>query len=178
MNADIELKKQMSTQNFKEQFFSQIYEENIEKIYRFVLFKTNSETLSQDLTAETFSKLWGQISKGVEIKNPSGFLYRVVRNLLIDHYRCKEKGAISLDDMNFVIDSKKGVEEAVSEKDDLSKVKVALASLKDPYRQIISLYYIEQESMSEVAKSVQKSEGATRVLLHRGMKKLKKHLEA
>ncbi|MDD4661868.1 MAG: RNA polymerase sigma factor [Candidatus Pacebacteria bacterium] len=168
----------MNTQNFKEQFFSQIYEENIEKIYRFALFKTNSETLSQDLTAETFSKLWAQICKGVEIKNPSGFLYKILRNLLIDHYRCKEKGAISLDDMNFVIDSKKGVEDTISENDDLDKVKVALASLKDPYRQIISLYYIEQESMSEVAKSVGKSEGTTRVMLHRGMKKLKRHLEA
>jgi len=168
----------MDKQNFKEQFFSQIYEENIEKIYRFILFKTNSEPLAQDLTAETFSRLWAQSSKGIEIKNPSGFLYKTIRNLLVDHYRFRERGAISLDDMDFMKDENQEVEEAAIKNDDLNKVKVALTSLNDSYRQAISLYYIEQESISDVAKSLGKSEGATRVLLHRGIKKLKRHLEA
>ncbi|HOI59921.1 MAG TPA: RNA polymerase sigma factor [Candidatus Pacearchaeota archaeon] len=168
----------MDIQNFKEQFFSQIYEQNIEKIYRFILFKTDSEPLAQDLTAEAFSRLWSQIFKDVEIKNPSGFLYKTVRNLLVDHYRYKERGAISLDDMNFMKDDSQEIEEQVSKNDDFTKVKAALTSLNDSYRQAISLYYIEQESISDVAKSLGKSEGATRVLLHRGMKKLKKHLEA
>ncbi|MGI6341139.1 MAG: RNA polymerase sigma factor [Minisyncoccales bacterium] len=168
----------MDTQNFKEQFFSQIYEQNIEKIYRFVFFKTNSEPLAQDLTAETFSRLWAQISKGVEIKNPSGFLYKTVRNLLVDYYRSKKKKPINLDEMDFVEDEGLNIEDAIYKNDELNKVKVALTSLNDSYRQVISLYYIEQESISDVAKSLGKSEGATRVLLHRGLKKLKKHLES
>jgi RNA polymerase sigma-70 factor (ECF subfamily) len=168
----------MDKQNFKEQFFSQIYDQNIEKIYRFILFKTNSEPLAQDLTAETFSRLWAQISSGKEIKNPLGFLYKITKNLIIDHYRYKERGAISLDEMDFLEGEEQGIEEAVSQKDDMRKVKAALTSLHDTYRQAISLYYIEQESISDVAKSLGKSEGATRVLLHRGLKKLKKHLDA
>jgi len=168
----------MDTQNFKEQFFSQIYEQNIEKIYRFVFFKTNSEPLAQDLTAEGFSRLWAQISKGVEIKNPSGFLYKTVRNLLVDYYRSKKKKPINLDEMDFVEDEGLNIEDAIYKNDELNKVKVALTSLNDSYRQVISLYYIEQESISDVAKSLGKSEAATRVLLHRGIKKLKKHLES
>ena len=168
----------MDTQNFKEQFFSQIYEQNIEKIYRFVFFKTNSEPLAQDLTAETFIRLWAQISKGVEIKNPSGFLYKTVRNLLVDYYRSKKKKPINLDEMDFVEDEGLNIEDAIYKNDELNKVKVALTSLNDSYRQVISLYYIEQESISDVAKSLGKSEAATRVLLHRGIKKLKKHLES
>jgi RNA polymerase sigma-70 factor (ECF subfamily) len=70
------------------------------------------------------------------------------------------------------------IEDDIYKKDDLNQVKVGLASLNDNYRQVISLYYIEQESISDIAKSLGKSEGATRVLLHRGMKKLKKHLES
>ncbi|MDD3048192.1 MAG: RNA polymerase sigma factor, partial [Candidatus Pacebacteria bacterium] len=77
----------MTSQNFKEQFFSQIYEQNIEKIYRFAFFKTSSELVAQDIASEAFSRLWVQIKKGVEIKNPQAFLYKVTRNLLIDYYR-------------------------------------------------------------------------------------------
>jgi len=168
----------MDIQKFKEQFFSQIYEQNIEKIYRFILFKTGSEPLAQDITAETFSRLWAQISRGIEIKNPSGFLYKTVRNLLVDHYRGKGKAAISLDEMDFLEEQTEGVEEMVVKSDDLRHVKAALTCLNDQYRQAISLYYIEQEPLSDVAKSLGKSEGATRTMLHRGMKKLKKYLES
>ena len=168
----------MDIQKFKEQFFSQIYEQNIEKIYRFILFKTGSEPLAQDITAETFSRLWAQISRGIEIKNPSGFLYKTVRNLLVDHYRGKGKAAISLDEMDFLEEQTEGVEEMAVKSDDLRHVKAALTCLNDQYRQAISLYYIEQEPLSDVAKSLGKSEGATRTMLHRGMKKLKKYLES
>ena len=80
--------------------------------------------------------------------------------------------------MDFVEDEGLNIEDAIYKNDELNKVKVALTSLNDSYRQVISLYYIEQESISDVAKSLGKSEGATRVLLHRGIKKLKKHLES
>lgn len=168
----------MEKQRFKEQFFSQIYDQYIEKIYRFALFKTNSEVLSQDLTAETFSRLWAQIVNDKDIKNPSAFLYTVVKNLITDHYRTKERGAISLEEHNFDFEDKgKHLEEEMEIKDDVIKVKAALTSLDDNYRQVLSMYYIEQESIKDVAKSLKKSEGATRVMLHRGLKKLKKHLE-
>ncbi len=168
----------MTSQNFKEQFFSQIYEQNIEKIYRFAFFKTSSELVAQDIASEAFSRLWVQIKKGVEIKNPQAFLYKVTRNLLIDYYRKRKINIVSLDELTFMEDKELDIEDDIYKKDDLNQVKVGLASLNDNYRQVISLYYIEQESISDIAKSLGKSEGATRVLLHRGMKKLKKHLES
>lgn len=167
----------MDKQNFKEQFFSQIYKQNIEKIYRFALFKTSSEVIAQDIASETFSRLWQQILKGVEIKNPSGFLFKVTQNLLIDHYRKTNKAPLSLDDLDYIEDQA-NIENSILKKDELSTISIALASLNNTYRQVVSLYYIEQESISDIAKSLNKSEGATRVLLHRGMKKLKKHLES
>ncbi len=167
----------MDKQNFKEQFFSQIYKQNIEKIYRFALFKTSSEVIAQDIASETFSRLWQQILKGVEIKNPSGFLFKVTQNLLIDHYRKTNKTPLSLDDLDYIEDQA-NIENSILKKDELSTISIALASLNNTYRQVVSLYYIEQESISDIAKSLNKSEGATRVLLHRGMKKLKKHLES
>lgn len=50
--------------------------------------------------------------------------------------------------------------------------------LNDDYRVALSMYYIEQEPVSEVAKALGKSNGAARVIIHRAMRELKKFMEA
>ena len=56
--------------NKKEQF-SQIYDQYIEKIYRFVYIKVNSEETAQDITSKVFLKGWEAFEKSentIEIK--------------------------------------------------------------------------------------------------------------
>lgn len=169
----------MQSQQFKEQFFSQIYDEHIDKIYRFVFFKVSNEALAQDITSETFTRLWKEISLDKEIKNPLAFLYRVSKNLVIDYYRVKDQNPTNLDILDNVIpDKKQDIEKEAVQNDDMREVKIALAKLSDDYRIAVSMYYIEQEPVSEVAKALNKSQGATRVTIHRGMNQLKKFLEA
>jgi len=115
----------------------------------------------------------------IEIKNPSGFLFKTARNILVDHYRAKEKNPANLDNMSFMIkDEKQNIEQKIIMNEEMKKIQSALAQLKDDYRQAVFMYYIEQEPISEVAKSLGKSSNNARVIIHRGMKQLKKILEA
>jgi len=169
----------MQSTQFKEQFFSQIYDEHVDKVYRFVFFKVSNEALAQDITSETFTRLWKEISSDKEIKNPSGFLFRVAKNLVIDHYRVKDQNPANLDNLdNIIIDQKEDVLKAIVQNDEMKAVKVALDQLSEDARLAVSLYYIEQEPVSEVAKALNRSQGATRVMIHRGMKQLREILEA
>ena len=168
----------MQSQEFKEQFFSQIYDEHIDKVYRFVFFKVSNETLAQDITSETFTRLWKEIVSDKEVRNPSGFLFRVAKNMVIDHYRVKGQNPIILDNLDTVLDSNQDIEKKAAEKDDMRIVTAALGKLNDDSRLAVSMYYIEQEPISEVAKALNRSQGATRVLIHRGMKQLREILEA
>jgi RNA polymerase sigma-70 factor (ECF subfamily) len=83
--------------------FSKIYDQYIDKIYRFIFLKVNSPEISQDLTSETFLRTW-EVFKNKEIKNIQAFLYKIAKNLVINYYREKEKiqflstEKISLDD--------------------------------------------------------------------------------
>ncbi len=75
--------------------FSAIYDKYINKIYRFVFIKVNSQEIAEDLTSETFLRGWEAYKKASnphrqKIDNPSAFLYQIARNLVIDQYR--EKG--------------------------------------------------------------------------------------
>ncbi len=169
----------MQPKEFKEQFFSQIYDEYLDRVYRFVYFKVNSEEIAQDITSEIFARLWKQISMDTDIRNPSGFLFKTARNMLVDHYRGKERSPANLDTVAFMIkDDNQDIEKKVLMDEDMKKVRLAMSQLKDEYRQAVFLYYVEQEPISEVAKVLGKSANNTRVTIHRGMKQLKKILEA
>ena len=168
----------MQPNNFKEQFFSQIYDEHVDKIYRFVFFKVNNEALAQDITSETFTRLWKEISQDKEVKNPHGFLFKVARNLTFDYYRTKDHNPINVDNLDTVLDNNQDIVKESVLNDDMRVVLSAMDQLNDDYRVALSMYYIEQEPVSEVAKALGKSSGAARVTIHRAMRQLKKFMEA
>ncbi|MFZ3057957.1 MAG: RNA polymerase sigma factor [Minisyncoccales bacterium] len=168
----------MQSSEFKEQFFSQIYDEHVDKVYRFVFFKVSNEALAQDITSETFTRLWKEISFDKEVKSPSGFLFRVAKNLIIDHYRTKDQNPVILDNPENILDKSQDIAGQAVQNDDMRAVTAALGQLGEDYRAAVSMYYIEQEPISEVAKALKRSPGATRVMIHRGMKQLRDILEA
>jgi len=168
----------MQSTEFKEQFFSQIYDEHVDKVYRFVFFKVSNEALAQDITSETFTRLWKEISFDKEVKSPSGFLFRVAKNLIIDHYRIKDQNPVILDNPENILDKSQDIAGQAVQNDDMRAVTAALGQLSEDYRTAVSMYYIEQEPVSEVAKALNRSAGATRVMIHRGMKQLREILEA
>lgn len=169
----------MQSQQFKEQFFSQIYDEHVDKVYRFVFFKVSNEALAQDITSETFTRLWKEISFDKEVKSPSGFLFRVAKNMIIDHYRTKDQNPTNLDNLdNIIVDQKEDILKTIVQNDEMRTITVALGQLNEDVRLAVSMYYIEQQPYSEVAKALSRSQGATRVLVSRGMKQLREILEA
>jgi len=166
----------MQSHEFKEQFFSQLYDEYIDRVYRFVLFKVSNESMAQDITSETFTRLWKEISLDREVKNPSGFLFTIARNLVIDHYRGKDQNPVILDNLDIIQDTNQDIAKMAVQNDDMRIIVKALEQLKDEYRIAVSLYYIEQEPISDVAKALGKSQSTARVIIHRGMKQLKEIL--
>jgi len=169
----------MQSQEYKEQFFSQIYDEHVNKVYRFVYFKVGTDDIAKDITSETFTKLWKQIYLDNEIKNPSGFLFKTAKNIIVDHYRNKDKNPANLDNMAYMVkDETQDIEKKAMINDDMRIIQNAMSQLNDEYRQAVFLYYVEGEPISEVAKSLNKSPNNTRVIIHRGIKQLKKILEA
>jgi RNA polymerase sigma-70 factor (ECF subfamily) len=113
------------------------------------------------------------------VKSPSGFLFRVAKNMIIDHYRVKDQNPTNLDNLdNILVDQKEDVLSTIVQNDDMRAVKAALDQLNEDSRLAVSLYYIEQLPYSDVAKALNRSQGATRVLVSRGMKQLREILES
>lgn len=159
--------------------FSQIYDRYVEKIYRYVFLRVNSREAAEDLTSETFLRGYEAFKKtGKKIENPQAFLYKTARNLVVDHYRGKGRAQlVSIEDSNLQFaDNKINLEKDAIVASDLDQVRKAMAGLNEDYQNAIIWRYLEDLPIKEVAHLLDRSEEATRVLLHRAMNELKTRL--
>jgi len=156
--------------------FSKIYDQYIEKIYRFIFLKVNSKEIAEDLTSETFLKCW-EAFKEKEIENPQAFLYQIARNLIVDHYRQKEKFQTVPIENNPISDPRQNLQETSNLNLEMEKVRTALSKLKDEYQDVLIWYYLEGIPVRKIAKMLDKTESATRVLIHRALNSLREELK-
>lgn len=157
--------------------FSRTYDEYIEKIYRFVYLKVNTQEVAEDITSKVFLKGWEAFQKGPEIKNMGAFLYQIARNSIIDHYRQGARATlVSTDAVPETIDHRTNVHDRVVLGSEMAEVKAALANIKKEYQDVIILHYLEDMPMVEIAQIMEKPAGTIRVMAHRGLQALKDQL--
>jgi len=158
--------------------FSKIYDNCIEKIYRFIYFKVNSEEIAQDLCSETFLKGWEVFKVNHHnIENPQAFLYKIARNLVTDYYRVKGRTRFISVEKTSIVDPGQSLEEMALLNSDIDNIRKVLTDLKEDYQNVIIWHYLDDLSISEIAKMMEKSEPATRVTLHRALKSLKNKIK-
>ena len=156
--------------------FSSIYDKYVDKIYRFIFIKVSSQEIAEDLCSETFLRGWQVFKEREDIENPPAFLYQIARNLIIDHYREKGKAKIVSAEYTPIVDPREDLEEKANLSSDLEEVRRSLANLKGDYQDVIIYRYLDELSVPEIAKILEKSEGTVRVTLHRALKALKNEL--
>jgi len=154
--------------------FSQIYDQYIDKIYRFVYLKVSSPEIAEDITSKVFIKGWEAFNGiGEHIKNPGAFLYQIARNAVVDHYR--ERGrtnSVSVDASPEIADPGESAQNKAILSADVSIVKKAIQKLKKEHQDVIIWHYLEDMPIADIAKLVDKPAGTVRVMLHRGLKDL------
>ena len=170
---------QLSQMDETNKKFGKIYDRYVEKIYRYVFLRVNSREAAEDLTSETFLRGFEAYkTAGKSIENPQAFLYKIARNLVVDHYRSKGKAhLVSIEDSNLQFaDTKTDLEKDAMIASDLEQVRKAMTGLSEDYQNAIIWRYLEDLPVKEVAHLLDRSEEATRVLIHRAMNELKTKL--
>jgi len=154
--------------------YGQLYDHYVAPIYRFVLVKVTDKEEAQDLTHEVFLSAWQNLKNYKHQGFPfSSWLYQIARNKVIDHYRTKKDHS----DIYEIDESFVKVAAAVDTNLDIrlvmEQVKTALHQLSDEQQDVIMMKFIEDLSNEEIAKAMNKSEGAIRLLQHRAVNNLK-----
>ena len=147
-------------------------------IHSFIYFKVPSVEQAEDLTSETFLKAWQYLKENRQVQSIQALLYSIARTTVIDHYRkvqAEQGGDQPLEDGrgNIMTDigSDKLLHDIVTVHD-ADQVIAKLKGLKDEYREVIVLKYLDELSSNEIAGVLGKSATNVRVLLHRAMRAL------
>lgn len=163
--------------------FIKVYDDYVEDVYRFVYFKVGREEEARDLTSMIFLKAWNYIQANSlsDSRTLRALVYKVARTSIIDYYReSGNKLEVSLDDENNpidVIDDKQDLAANMDQASDMELIRKQLPLLKEEYREVIVLRFVNDLSLEEIAAVTGKSRGNIRVILHRALAALKEMVE-
>lgn len=163
--------------------FVKAYDESVNDIYRFVYFKVGNKEEANDITSMVFLKTWNHIQNNSleDSKTLRALLYKIARTTIIDHYReTGNKISVSLDDEENkidVVDEAEDPQERIDQAANLELIKSKLPLLKEEYREVIIMKFINDLTLEEIADVTGKKKGNLRVLLHRALGALKELVE-
>ena len=157
----------------------EFHDKHSDDIFRFCMVKTKDRDLSLDITQETFMKFWEYLVRDTDIDNHRALLYRIANNLVIDRYR-KKKDYLVEDYSAGPLEQelRNDPRERMENKLDGAHAITLLHELPDIMREIITLKFIDDLSISEIATVVDRDSKTVSVYLHRGLKKLQEIIES
>lgn len=159
--------------------YAKLYDEYVSRLYRFIFLKVSDKREAEDLTSELFLRTWQYLTsdKKRTIESVSGLLYKIARNLIIDHYRERASAqtcAVELADK--VPDNSENDRDRIHAAVDVHRVTDTMKKMKREYQEVILLRHVEELSLKEIAIVMEKGQTNVRVTLHRAMKVLKRML--
>ena len=162
----------------KQKQYTRIYDEHVERIYRFICLKVGSVEIAEDITSQVFVKCWKRFKEGLKIDNESAYLFKVARTEVADHYRKSSKyKIISTSAVQEIPSQAKSPEEEEEIKWQINKAQGLLAKLKEEYQDILILRYVDGYDIGEIALMLNKTEANVRVIAHRALKALRELME-
>jgi RNA polymerase sigma-70 factor (ECF subfamily) len=156
----------------KQEALAEIYESYFLRVYRFVYYRVSHRETAEDLTEDTFIKAFAGIKNLQSSAAFEGWLFQIARNLVIDYYR-KKKQLVPLDAVENTLEYDTNVVEIINLQIEQSILIKLLKELNDEQQSVIKMKFLEELDNSTIAKILNKTEGAIRVIQHRAIGKLK-----
>lgn len=162
--------------------FGELYDEFYPRIMNYVLRRTASIDIAQEVTSVVFFKALENIGRFEWRGLPfSAWLYRIASNEIANHYRGNGHKEYRLDE---TIALKAGAfgshgDEATDLEADLLKheeflsLHEQLSQLPLKYQEVITLRFFEDKQIGEIGEILGKPVGTVKSLLHRGLEKLR-----
>jgi len=135
-------------------------------------FKLNDRYQSEDLVQETFTKTWRYLVRGGKVQTMKAFLYHVLNGLIVDTYRKHKTSSLE-------VLLEKGFDPSANDGERLPNFidgKAASQFIKflpSPYQKVMTMRYMQDLTLSEMALITGKSKNTMAVQAHRGLEKLK-----
>jgi RNA polymerase sigma-70 factor, ECF subfamily len=153
--------------------FGRLYDLYADRIYRHIYYRTSNADDARDLTQEVFTKAWQVLPKYKRTNTPFiGWLFTISHNRVVDYYRTKKDHAYLNTEIDMG-DQGSNPENLIESEFTQQEVRRAILQLPEEQQQVILMSFIEGFEYPEIAAALHKTEGNIRVMMHRGLKKMR-----
>lgn len=159
--------------------FGRLYDMHVDRVYRHIYYRVGNEADAEDLTQQVFLKAWEAMRRYKRTKSRFiAWLMTISHNVVVDFYRTRykrDKAYLEADTM--ADESIPSPEQAMMARFEQQRLQQAILQLPKDQQHVVLLRFVEGFRNPEIASIIGKSEGATRVALHRGLLALRDIIE-
>ena len=154
----------------KDKLFITNYNQYKDKIYTYFLYRVNfNQSLAEDLTSEVFLKAYKHLDDFDNERPFQSWIYAISHNHLLNYYRTVGR-ELSIEDVGDIATEFKNKLEASLE---LEKIVEEIYKMDGYCREVLLLRFVDALDNKEIAKLLNKDEGAVRTQISRALSELR-----
>ena len=155
--------------------FSELYRAHLRDVYSYAYYRVGNHHDAEDLTEQTFLQAYRHFERA--LRESSGrplrpWLIRIAHNLAANFYRDRSRKPVSAIEDAGVIAATHTTESLVEGREELKAILAGVQQLPDDRREALIMRFALGMDNREIARALGRTDGATKVLLHRAIRQL------
>jgi RNA polymerase sigma-70 factor (ECF subfamily) len=155
--------------------FSDLYRTHLRDVYSYSYYRVGNHHDAEDLTEQTFLQAYRHFERAQresEGRPLRPWLIRIAHNLAANFYRDRSRRPESALEDATIISAPHTTETLVEGRAELQRVLEGVAQLPDDRREALIMRFALGMDNREIARALGRTDGATKVLLHRAIRQL------
>lgn len=155
-----------------------LYKKYKDKVFNFLIIKTNgNRDIVEEIFSDTFHSVIINLPKLKNIDNLQAWLIQIASRRLNDYLRKCYREKKYLEKINNHESNVDPVFETIEKRQEVVLLDMAMNNLKDSYKEVIILKYIEKKSLKEISKKLGKTIFSINNLLLRARTELNQEIK-
>jgi RNA polymerase sigma-70 factor (ECF subfamily) len=161
--------------------FERLYRDHLRDVYSYSYYRVGNHHDAEDLTEQAFLQAYRHFERAQRESNGRPlrpWLIRIAHNLASNYHRDRARRPQSVLDESDPIAAPHGTERIVEGREELKQVIDGVRQLPDDRREALIMRFALGMDNREIARALGRSDGATKVLIHRAIKQLQEELDS
>jgi RNA polymerase sigma-70 factor (ECF subfamily) len=159
--------------------FTELYRAHLRDVYSYAYYRIGNHHDAEDITEQTFVQAYRHFERAQRESNGRPlrpWLIRIAHNLAANYYRDRSRRPQTNLDDAAILSAPLDTERVVEEREAVKEVLEGVSKLPDDRREALIMRFALDMDNREIARALGRSEGATKVLIHRAIRQLEQGL--
>jgi RNA polymerase sigma-70 factor, ECF subfamily len=155
--------------------FTELYKAHLRDVYSYSYYRVGNHHDAEDLTEQTFLQAYRHFERALNESDGRPlrpWLIRIAHNLAANLYRDRSRKPQTNIDAIAEPDAMHTTEDLVEGRDELRRILESVEELPEDRREALIMRFALGMDNKEIARALGRTDGATKVLIHRAIKQL------